>query len=123
MGNIDLFHSRRTNYRKCEYWVRDEREQNPPSKWVLYNQSNGRFYAKPVSPKTNQMNVINNVWALDVNHETLETDDEIDIKRGCIVKYNDELWLVENVQSIPHNKESEFSKKVHYKHIMYLTRG
>jgi len=124
MGNIDLFHSRRTNYHKCEYWVRDERSiSGTPEQWVYNHKSNGCFWAKIISNKTNQINIVNNVWALDSNHIALESDDYIqDICRGSLVSFNDELWLVENANFIPHNKESEFSKHIDYKTVIYITR-
>lgn len=125
MGRIDLFHSRRTNYIPCDYWIRDERDSTgSPSQWILYNQPSGKFYARPVSVKSNQMNVINGVWALDKNMVTIETDDDItDINRGCIIKYDEQLWLVESVQREIHLKESEFSKHTDYKYTIAMTRG
>lgn len=124
MGNVDLFHSRRTNYHKCTYWVRDERNSaGSPRNWVLENQPSGKFYAKTISVKSNQMNIINGVWAVDKDYITLETDDTVDdINRGCLVNFNEELWLVENVQRQPYNKQSEFSRKIVYKTILTLTR-
>lgn len=125
MGRVDLFHSRRTNYHKCEYWIRDERNKSgSPSQWVLMNEPSGWFYGKPLSPKSNQPNVINGTWMLDSNHITLETDDDVnDITRGCVVKFDDQLWLVESVQKQIHNKESEFCKHIDYKYTIALTRG
>lgn len=125
MANIDLFHSRRTNYNKCVYWIRDERDASgSPQQWVNYKQPDGHFYARPVSPKNNQMNVLNGVWAMDTNHVTLETDDDVpNIARGCLVKYDDQLWLVESVQKQVHLKESEFCKHTDYKYTISLTRG
>lgn len=125
MGRVDLFHSRRTNYNRCEYWIRDERNKSgSPSQWVLYNQSSGIFYAKPLTPKSTQANVVNGTWMLDSNHIVLETDDDVtDIDRGSIVKYDEGLWLVESVQREIHNKESEFSKHTDYKYIISLTKG
>lgn len=125
MGRIDLFHSRRTNYFRCEFWIRDEKTSTGnAAKWVLENKSSGVFYAKPVSVKSNQMNTINGVWALDRDNIAIETDDEVqELKRGCIVKYDDELWLVESVQCEIHLKESEFSKHTDYKTTIAMTRG
>lgn len=125
MGRIDLFHSRRSNYHKCEYWIRDERDKSgSPQEWVLHNQSSGFFWAKPLSVKSTQANVINGSWMLDKNYITLETDDEIsDIDRGSVVKFDDQLWLVEAVQREIHNKESEFSKHIDYKYVLSLTKG
>lgn len=125
MGRIDLFHSRRSNYNRCEYWNRDERNKSgSPSQWVLMNQPSGSFYAKPLSVKSTQISVINGTWSTDSNHTTLETDDEIsDISRGSVVKFDEQLWLVEAVQREIHNKESEFSKHIDYKYIIALTKG
>lgn len=125
MGRVDLFHSRRTNYNKCVYWIRDERDASgSPQQWVNYKQPDGHFYARPISPKNSQMNVINGVWAMDTNHVTLETDDDVpNIARGCLVKYDDQLWLVESVQKQIHLKESEFCKHTDYKYTISITRG
>lgn len=124
MGNVDLFHSRRTNYHKCTYWVRDERNASgSPREWVMYKQPSGKFYAKIVSVKSNQMNVINGVWALDKDYISLQSDDEIhDICRGCLVDFNEELWLVESVQRDAHHKESEFARKIDYLTTLTLTK-
>lgn len=125
MGNIDIFHSRRTNYHRCMYWVRDERTASgTPEQWVTMNLPSGSFYGKSVSPSNNQMNVVNGVWALDNNFITLETDDEIDdISRGSIVKFDDKLWIVENVQKTIHSRESEYSKKIDYKYTISIRRS
>lgn len=125
MGRIDLFHSRRTNYHKCRYWIRDERNKTGnPSQWILMNQPSGSFYAKSISVKSTQMDVINGVWSNNKNRITLETDDDVDnLERGCIVEYNNELWLVEANQRQEHVKESEFAKHIDYKHIISLTKG
>ena len=125
MGRVDLFHSRRTNYLDCKYWVRDERDsRGNPSQWVLMNQPSGIFHAKLVSPFSNQRNITAGVWSTDSNHVTLETDDEVsDIKSGCIVEFDSQLWLVESVQGQIHNKESEFSKHLDYKYFIALKKG
>lgn len=124
MGTVDLFHSRRSNYLICEYWVRDERDAvGSPSQWITYNRPSGTFHAKPVSPKSGQMQVVNGVWALDADRRTIETDDHVDdIARGCIVRCSGELWLVESVQREPHLRQSEFSKKEDFKYVISMTR-
>lgn len=124
-GSVDLFHSRRTNYHKCRYWVRDERAiTGTPEEWIYKHISDGSFYAKPVSVKSNQMNVVNGVWAIDNNQIALETDDHIEtICRGSLVEFDNKLWLVENVQYSIHNKESEFAKHIDYKYTLSLTRN
>lgn len=124
-GCVDLFHSRRVNYAVCRYWVRDERNASgSPSQWVLHNQPSGRFRARPISVKSNRMDVVNGVWALDNNHVTIETDDDVvGIARGSVVEYAEELWLIEEIQKQTHWKESEFCKHQDYKYVISLTRG
>lgn len=122
MGRVDLFHSRRANYHKCLFWIRNQ--SGSASQWILNNEPSGAFYARPVSAKSGQMNALNGVWAFDNNHITIESDDEIDdLTRGCIVKYDDDLWLVESTQRLEHRKESEFSKNTDYRYIIALTKA
>ena len=123
-GTRDLFHSRRTYYAECEYWIRDERQSvGPASEWILKNSSSGVFYAKEVSPRHNQMNQVGNVFAFDRNNIALETDDDVnEIDRGCIVKYNNEIWIVDSVQREIHRKESEFNVELDYKYTINLRK-
>ena len=125
MGNVDLFHSRRVNYARCEYWVRDERDSvGSPEQWILANRASGNFYARPVSTKNTQMDVVSGVWAFDSDHVTLETDEDVDdISRGSVVRYADQLWIVESVQRFAHWKESEFSKRQDYRYVLAMARG
>lgn len=124
MGRVDLNHSRRTNYAECIYWIRDENDAIAnASKWVLENQPAGDFYAKSVSPKTMQELPLQGTWMFDKNSITLETDDDIsDITRGSIVKYNNKLWFVVDVQGEVHEKESAFSEEIDYKYFLLLRR-
>ena len=123
--SVDIYHSRRTNYYRCVYWVRDERTSTGnAAKWVLDKKCSGCFYAKPVSVESNQMNTINGTWALDRDNIAIETDDKVnDLKRGCIVKYDNNLWLVESIQAKIHLKKSEFSKHTDYRTTIIMTRG
>ena len=125
MGNIDLFHSRRTNYDRCVYWIRDESDAiGTPEQWIVKRKPSGHFYAKEISAKSSQMDVLNGVWAFDKDHITLETDDDVsDISRGTFVRYADELWLVESIQREIHRKESEFNRHTDYRYVVAMTRG
>lgn len=124
MGNIDIYHSRRTNYEECFYWIRDERTSvGDLNQWILKNKHNGVFYAREVSPEYNQANPQANVFMLDKNMITLETDDDIDdISRGCVVLYNGKPWMVDNVQRKLHLKESQFDSEKHYTVIVSIRR-
>ena len=122
-GTVDIYHSRRTNYEECEYWARNESEMvGNASKWILNKVATDTFYAKESSVKECRMAQLANVFAFDENHITIDTDDDILIKRGYIVKYDDEIWMVENAQSKLHRKESEFDKEKHYTTYINLRR-
>lgn len=124
MGRVNTFHSRRTYYDKATFWIRDERNQTGnPSQWIVYNQPTGQFYCKQVAAKTNQENVINGTWMVDRDIITLETNDCVDdITRGTIVKFRDELWIVESVQTELHLKESQFHKGCIYTYFINMRK-
>lgn len=124
MGNVDIYHSRRSNYAECIYWIRDERVSvGDLNQWIMKNKSNGLFYAREVSPEYNQQNPQANVFMFDKNTVTLETDDDVDeLKRGCVVLYNGHPWIVDNVQRKLHRKESQFDIEQHYKTIVSIRR-
>lgn len=124
MGNIDIYHSRRTKYEKCWYWVREEKAViGNLDKWILQNKSNGSFYAKEVNPMYNQENQLANVMLVDKNVIALETDDDIDeVSRGCVILYDGHPWIVDTVQKILHRRESAMSNVKHYKYILSIRR-
>lgn len=124
MGNVDIYHSRRTNYEECLYWVRDERQSvGDLSQWILKNVPSGKFYAREVNPLYNQENAVVNSMMFDKNTISLETDDDVDdITRGCVVMYNGKPWIVDSVQRVLHRKESQFSSEKHYKVTVNIRR-
>lgn len=123
MGTVDIYHSRRTNWHECLYWAREERSGVSPSEWVLKNRATGSFYAKEVNAQYGQMNQISNVFAFDRNGITLETDDDIrGIQRGWLVEYNGKAWIVQDIQEVPHRKESAMSVDIEYKYYINLRR-
>ena len=124
MGTVDLFHSRRTCFAQCLYWIRDERIQiGNASEWILKHTPSGEFFAKEVSPHYNQFNDIGNGFRFNKDGITLESDDDLsEIVVGSLVLYNGKPWFVDNVQKEIHRKESEFNVDIDYKYIITLRR-
>lgn len=123
MGTRNLFHTNRTLHQECLYWIRDERNKISPNEWVYQNQASGIFYAKEASPRYNQINQVGGVFAFDRNSITLETEDDVSmLTRGCLVKYNGDLWMVDTVQRVPHKKETEFDNEIDYKYIVSMIK-
>lgn len=122
--SIDIYHSRRINFSKCIYWLRDERDSIASSnKWIANNKPSGTFYARQISPYSKNINQVSGVMMFDRNNIAIETDDDIkDITVNAIIKYRGEIWIVENIQAEPHQKESQFSKSIHYKYTLSLRR-
>lgn len=122
MGRVDLFHSRRTNYYRCKYWQRDNNA--PANTFNLSQLPSGIFYAKPLTAEHIKANNLVGGWLHNNEQIMIETDDDVDtISRGCVVEFNNELWLVSFLQKKLHTKESEFSKKPHYKYILALIKS
>ena len=124
MGTVDIYHSRRTCYIECTYWIRDERSSvGDINQWILKNTPSGLFLAKEISPYSNQMNQTSGVYAYDRNSITLESDDDLEeIVRGSIVLYNGKTWMVNDVQKLVHRKETEFNVDLDYKYIINIRR-
>lgn len=111
---IDIYHSRRGKFQRCVYWLRDTSKNIDRNKFVLENEPTGTFYAKIVNNIINEAKQVQNAMLFDRDTVTIETNDDIlDIKKGSLVKFLDEIWFVENASFMPHNKESEFSNKLH----------
>lgn len=106
---INIYRPRRGKFRLCEFWLRDESNYvGDLSKWVIDKKPSGQFYAKPISEKTTNSQQLSNVFMFDQDNITLETEDEINIKRGAVVKYAGKYWMVDSFQLRPHLKETEF---------------
>lgn len=109
---IDIYHSRRTNFRKCKWWQRTR--ENDIKRYILENRPVGEFYAKEISPLSNQQNQLGNMIMLDKNIVMLETYDDCNgISENCVVEYLNKIWFVDSVQTSIHIKETEFSNEVH----------
>ena len=111
VGGINLRTSRRVNFNKCAYWNRKDKDVDK-EEYAHNNAVNGYFYAKEVSPITKNKNVVNGLFMVDRNQTTLYTTDRINIESGDIVKYNDDLWRVVDIQEVPIKKQSQFMHQV-----------
>lgn len=111
--SIDIYHSRRTNFKKCYFYVRDEKV-NDLSKYVLEKKPTGHFYAKLYSPNTRQNQDVVNTFRFSENQLTLVTEDDVDsLKENNIVLYDGKAYVVAQVQRQEHLKEGQFGHN-HY---------
>lgn len=111
--SIDLYHSRRGNFKECYYYVRNEKI-NDLSKFILQSKPVGMFYAKLFSPYSRQNQDVANVFRFSENQLTLETTDDVeDLKENNIVLYMGKPYVVLSVQREECLKESEYLQE-HY---------
>ena len=110
--SIDIYHSRRTTFRACKYWLPNEKINRDVI--VLKEVPAGIFYAEEVNALTSGMSPIANAFAADKNTITLKTNDDVkDLKKMCIVLYLGKSWTVNDVQREIYKKETQFDNGVH----------
>ena len=124
MGTVDIFHSRRTCFAECKYWIRDERDNiGDSTQWILKHTPSGTFYAREITPHYNQHNELGNGYIFDKNGITLECDDDLEeLVVGSLILYNGKCWYVDNVQKEVHRKESQFNQELDYRYIISIRR-
>ena len=110
-GTFDKFKGRRTTFEKCLWW-----ESNPAikdkSKLVTETKPKGRFNAKKIAPKDNTSVNVDNAFLIDRNSVTLLTYDFITAKKNDIVKFDNDLWRIENIQLVEEEKQEQFRKVI-----------
>lgn len=120
-GCISEFTSRRINFEKCKYWNRKESKLDL-EQYVYENAPSGHFYAKEITAQTLQKNIIGNTFMFDQNTIALETSDVVNIVSGDIVEYDNELWVVNNVQYDEIHKNKQFMKTSYKKTYIQMRR-
>lgn len=110
VGGINLRTGRRSNFNKCYYWNRKDKDVDK-EEYAHSNKANGVFYAKEVAPKTNGKDIVNGSFMFDRNQTTIQTNDKVNIESGDIIKYQNELWRVVDVQSKVYRNQTQFISK------------
>lgn len=110
--SVDIYHTRRTNFRVCKYWLPDDKLDR--DKVILMKEPAGIFYAAEVNAINSDFNPIANTFGSNRNIVTLETQDEVnDLKKMSIVLYLNKSWTVDNIQREMHKKETQFGDDIH----------
>jgi len=118
---INIYTSRRGNFDKVWYWKRNESIKDL-SKYVYETKPDGLFYAKDVSVESQDNQPINNSFLFDNQSITLYTEDSVNLEINDIVKYEDEIWRVANVQFQHIHKTHQFMKKGYNRTYIQITR-
>jgi len=121
---VDIYHSRRVNYKKVLYYNRDENVSvGDMAIWVLQTTPKGIFYARDITASTFSKQQVNNTFMFDKNTTTIETSDDVsDLEVGSVLLYLGKVWFVENIQAITHTKSTEFSDKMEATYYIAIRR-
>ena len=107
--SFDMFQSRRNYNEPCKWWSRNLKDEIDLDELVYNHVPNGFFMAKEVSPETERNNPIANTWLLNRSGVTIKTPDNVyGIESECLVLYQEELWLVVDVQKIKARTQQTF---------------
>lgn len=106
-GCTDLLFGRREEFEKCKYWIRDE-ESKDLSEYNYKDEPNGYFYAKEVTAEDFRKTQINGVFLFDESSTTLFTTSNVKLKKGDLVGYNGDIWIVQDAQIKKKSKNRQF---------------
>lgn len=118
---VNIYTSRRDYFDKVVYWKRNENIRDL-AKYVYENKPDGLFYAKEITAESKESQQISNAFLFDNANITIYTEDAIDIEKNDIVKYENEIWRVVNIQKNFIHKTHQFMKKGYYRTFIQLTR-
>jgi len=120
-GCINVYTSRRTNYDIVYYWKRNENIKDL-AKYVYEVKADGLFYAREITAELKDAQQVNNAFMFDNQSITIVTEDMINVEVNDIVKYDNEIWRVVNIQKNHIHKTHKFMKKGFDRIFMQLTR-
>lgn len=119
---IDTYYSRRGKFNLCQYWERDEEGVGNSEEYTYYNIPTGCFYAEQVNSENIQLQMIDAFMA-DEHHIMISTNDYVPgMHPNCLVKWDGQIWRVENAQPKIRKKQSEYSPRFDYQWFIELRR-
>ena len=109
-GCSNLILGRRGQFEKCNYWLRDESIKDL-SVYKYQIKPKGRFYANQITPMNEDKAQLNNAFLYDTSAITLYTRNYVKLKKGDIVEFKGELWMVINCQYKETTKNQQFMSR------------
>lgn len=109
--SINLNNSRRSYNIRCKWWDSDVK-QSDLQKLDHKIKAKGIFYAREHQPSNRLENFDGDLVKIDIQNTVIETQDTvIGINHECLVEYDGQIWIVENVQSKMQNKRSKYNTR------------
>ncbi len=109
-GCTNLLLGRRGDFERCKYWVRNEEDEDL-SEYTHKKEPSGIFYAKEITAKDLRKLVIDGVFMFDETLTTIYANGDLDLKKGDLIEFEDDIWQVVSCQSKPINKNRQFMKR------------
>lgn len=107
--SINLNNSRRSYNIRCRWWKSDIKWSDL-QKLIHENKPAGIFYAREHQPSNKLENFDGDLVKIDIQNTVIETQDNvIGINHECLVEYDNQIWIVDNVQSKMQNKRSKYN--------------
>lgn len=123
MSGIDIYYTRRGMYNLCQFWDRDESGVGNSEEYTYYNLPDGTFYAKEANNESNEVQTLFGSFMADSHSILLESHDDLNgLRENCLVKFDNCLWRVENIQKKIRRKQSEFNPNFDYVWYIQLRR-
>jgi len=108
---IDLKTSRREYFLQCAYWLVDTEDFIKDDRIVYKQDPAGYFAAKEISSYNINSNIIVGVYMFKSVRLTIETKDNIgNLDRNNIVRIDNKLYRVDDIQINPVKKQRQFLK-------------
>lgn len=108
---INLDNSRRSYNIKCKWW-KSSVKPSDLQKLDHKIKAEGIFYARENQPSTKTEQFDSDIVKIDLQNTTIETQDNvIGINHECLVEYDNQIWIVDNVQTKMINKRSEYDRR------------
>ena len=122
---IDLRTSRRDYFLYCTYWSQIENEDLVANNEIIHTKiPTGSFYAKEVNSYTIESDVVASVFMAESTTITIETADDVsDLRRNDIVKIDDKVYRVDNIQKTPIKKQRQFLRNSYSMNYVISLRG
>lgn len=99
MVGVDLFQSRRNYNERCRWWSRNEDDINIASDLIMKRIPTGYFMAKEISPERIEDVRLADSFLFQKNSIQIQSPDNLeDIKVNDLVEFQEEKWIVANVQ-------------------------
>lgn len=120
---LNLTLGRRRNFLKCFLFKRDNKDKNLNE--LLYKKEyKAIFYARYLNPISKDRDTIGSAFQTTFSNVMLQSSDYLDgiVEVNDLVYFNNEWWVVNNIQKRCRIKESEYCSRPSYFYIIEIRK-